>query len=175
MMYLMPSYQLFINYLILNNMEKKNYRFYVEGQIVPSECGEKVLKRKPLRNVRKYFSAAYISEFLTLINGIKCREKNYNHLANQNALLEVDIDNPCEQVPHWRKEAGQRPVLETENARLRSLFLTKEEQNIVLRSRCKLLTGTLLWMAQKVKQTWLDVFGSEPDVFSEKLKLQMQE
>ena len=156
-------------------MEKKNYRFYVEGQMAASECGERVLKRKSLRNVRKYFSAAYVSEFLTLINGIKCREQNYNRLANQNALLELDLDNPCEQVPRWRKEALERPVLGTENARLLRLFLTKEAQNTVLNSRCKPLINTLLWMARKAKQTWVDVFGSEPDVFSEKLKLQMQE
>ena len=155
-------------------MENTNYRFYVEGQMSPSDCGEKVLKRKSLKNVKKYFSATYISEFLSLVNGIRCREQNYNRLFNRNDLLELDLDNPCEQVPHWRKEALERPVLEKENARLRRLFLTKEAQNAVLGSRCKLLSDTLLWMAEKVRQTWIDVFGSEPDVFSDKLKLQME-
>ena len=151
-------------------MEKKNYRFYVKGQIVPSKIGERVLDASSLECVRKYFSAVYISEFLTLINGIRCREKNYNQVAQRGNLLIFDPDDDCQQLPYWHKAALERPIEEKEILRLQTIFLPKEAQDIILRSRRKILIGTLLWMAGNVKQTWFEVFNHLPDVFSDSLK-----
>ena len=152
---------------------KKNYLFFINGQVRTSVKGEKVLKKDSLRNVRKYFTPDYISELMNFLNGIVCRQKKYDQAANHNALIVFDYDDPCQQLPYFTQEALQRPVAKVEEKKLHKIFLTHEAQCLILASKCRVMIDTLIWISQKISTTWQQTFGYVPDVFAKPLNKNM--